>query len=267
MKKLTIITVNYNNASGLRKTMESVFAQTCKDFEYIVIDGASTDGSVDVIREFDSLNTQRSTLNAFTWVSEPDTGIYNAMNKGIGLAQGEYVLFMNSGDCFANDRVLEDIVCYLDGTGIVAGNAIEDMSSSKLLAPQLMLPRYILNKNICHQAEFIKRSLFQEIGLYNTSYKVLSDFEFNLKAACRGISYKFVDCLIAIIEPGGLSNRLDNVMDDESREIINGCLPLGVESDYRFWMNHKTYSHPAISWAIDKGWPLRILKVLYKICR
>src|ERR1035437_1992947 len=106
MLKLTIITINYNNASGLKKTMESVFNQTSKEFEYIVIDGASTDNSVKVIQQFNN-----STIHDFTWISEHDSGIYNAMNKGICKAKGEYIQFLNSGDClFANDvtmRMLE----------------------------------------------------------------------------------------------------------------------------------------------------------------
>ncbi len=98
--KLSIITINRNNAEGLRKTMESVFVQTCRDFEYIVIDGASTDESVDIIKEFAEKYTFPSGgggVGSFKWVSEPDTGIYNAMNKGIRMSRGEYSLMLNSG--------------------------------------------------------------------------------------------------------------------------------------------------------------------------
>ena len=99
--KYSIITVNFNNRDGLRKTIESVIHQTCRDYEYIVIDGGSTDGSVDVLKEYDK--------NIDYWVSEPDKGIYNAMNKGITQAHGEYLNFMNSGDCFYDKNVLENL--------------------------------------------------------------------------------------------------------------------------------------------------------------
>ena len=102
--KLSIITINFNDAKGLEKTIQSVINQTYKDFEYIVVDGASTDGSVDVIKKYSNKLTH--------WVSEPDTGIYNAMNKGTRMASGEYCLYLNSGDFLADNDVLEKAFNY-----------------------------------------------------------------------------------------------------------------------------------------------------------
>ena len=96
--KLSIITINRNNAEGLRKTMESVLSQTYRDMEYIVVDGASTDQSVNVIKECVNQLKNEDRRMKLDWMSEPDTGIYNAMNKGIKKATGEYLLFLNSGD-------------------------------------------------------------------------------------------------------------------------------------------------------------------------
>ena len=164
--KLSIITINRNNAAGLRKTMESVFSQTYRDFEYIVVDGASTDGSVDIIREYESVHSLNVQSFNFIWISEPDTGIYNAMNKGIEIASGlrfvnalnrsersgdknkeinrselvedknkgignkvteeGYVLMLNSGDYLVDEHVIERIIPELDGTDIIQGNVIED---------------------------------------------------------------------------------------------------------------------------------------------
>ena len=99
--KFSIITINYNNCEGLRRTIESVVNQTCHDFEYIIIDGGSTDGSVDVIKQYaDQIDY---------WVSEPDKGIYNAMNKGVAVAKGEYCLFLNSGDSLHNNSALAKV--------------------------------------------------------------------------------------------------------------------------------------------------------------
>ena len=123
MTTLTIITINYNNAPGLQKTMESVLAQTSKDFEYIVIDGASTDGSVEFLQSFKLSNFQ--TLNL---ISEPDSGIYNAMNKGIRMAKGEYLHFLNSGDWLVDAFVVENMLKELNGLinsgSIVTGKQI-----------------------------------------------------------------------------------------------------------------------------------------------
>ena len=112
--KLSVITVNYNNITGLKKTFESVFCQTNKEFEYIVIDGASVDGSVDEII------AHKADIEYY--VSEPDRGVYDAMNKGIKVATGDYCVFMNSGDCFYSDDVVEAALPLLDGTDIVYGN-------------------------------------------------------------------------------------------------------------------------------------------------
>lgn len=100
--KLSIITINYNNVNGLQKTLESVFRQTCKEFEYIVVDGASEDGSKELLEQF-----LAKADFPFRWISEPDNGIYAAMNKGIRMAQGEYLHFLNSGDWLTDEKVVE----------------------------------------------------------------------------------------------------------------------------------------------------------------
>ena len=112
---LSIITINYNNRDGLRKTIESVIAQSCKDFEFIIIDGASTDGGVDVLKEYDR--------HIDYWSSTPDNGVYNAMNKGVKIARGRYCIFMNSGDTFHDEDVIKNAIGQLqeDGADVVTG--------------------------------------------------------------------------------------------------------------------------------------------------
>ncbi len=124
MVKLSIITVNLNNSAGLRKTIESIVKQTFKDFEYIIIDGGSTDGSAEVIKEFADKITY--------WVSEPDKGIYNAMNKGILHAKGEYLLFLNSGDWLADDDLLSKVFCEPRTADIIYGH-MNFVSGDKIL--------------------------------------------------------------------------------------------------------------------------------------
>ena len=126
---LSIITINRNNAAGLEKTMRSVASQIGGDFEYVVIDGASTDGSVEVIHSCEATFGER-----MKWISEPDKGIYNAMNKGIGMATGDYLQFLNSGDTLVSDDVTKRMTEALKSKAypsLLYGNMLKDMPGGK----------------------------------------------------------------------------------------------------------------------------------------
>ena len=230
--KLSIITINYNNAIGLRKTMESVFAQTYRDFEYIVVDGASTDGSVDVIREYE----QKRLSFPFTWVSEKDSGIYNAMNKGIEIAsglrvvdpfnrselvedknkgvrvaKGEYVLMLNSGDYLVDEHVIERIIPELDGTDIVQGNTIREHNGKEYVARGYGKSNInyidVQQGHFLHQASFCRRDLFERYGYFDESYKIDGDTVFYIRCLGNGnATFRYVDQHIAYFEPGGASD-------------------------------------------------------------
>lgn len=178
MPLLSIITINYNNGAGLQKTVDSVVGQTHRDYEFIVIDGGSTDSSKDIIAKH---------LSQITYsVSEKDGGIYDAQNKGIAVAKGEYLLFLNSGDCFHNTNVVAAFSHFVNTTkvGIAYGNTqiIENGNKTNLQQPPQQLDKYYFFKyTLNHQACFIKKSLFDEFGLYSLQYKICSDFEFFLK--------------------------------------------------------------------------------------
>jgi glycosyltransferase involved in cell wall biosynthesis len=124
LTKLSIITINYNNADGLQKTIKSVISQTFKNFEYIIIDGHSSDKSIDVIKENE---------NYFAyWCSEKDRGIYDAQNKGIQKAKGDYLLFLNSGDCLENEKVLEKVFALTPKEDLLYGELIFDFGRTTL---------------------------------------------------------------------------------------------------------------------------------------
>ena len=200
--KLSIVTINRNNAEGLRKTIESVVAQTLDDFEYIVIDGASTDGSVDVIRQYEDRISY--------WVSEPDKGIYNAMNKGIARAKGEYLLFLNSGDYLVDKNVLVNVVAYELKDDIVYG----EQNCTFLTYLSATLP---------HQSTFIKRELFDQIGLYNEKNKIVSDWEWFAVALFRyNVSLIHIKEVIACYDLNGISN--DKEMENLHQKEKNDCL-------------------------------------------
>ncbi|MGN1176819.1 MAG: glycosyltransferase family 2 protein, partial [Roseburia sp.] len=153
MAKYTIITINYNNGKELRRTIESVINQTLTDFEYVVIDGGSTDDSVSIIKEYgDRIDF---------WISERDKGVYNAMNKGLSHAHGEYVNFMNSGDSFYSPTVLEEIDSEIGDADILFGNVCNSLSGRRyggIKADSEVTFLTLKKEIICHQGTFYRRT-------------------------------------------------------------------------------------------------------------
>lgn len=229
--KLTIITINKDNAVGLQKTMQSVFAQTWQEFEYIVIDGASTDSSVDIIKTL--LSRRALSTVEMHWVSEPDNGIYHAMNKGIRMAKGEYLLFLNSGDCLANDRVLEEVLLNEPDADIVSGNAIYESSefhkARKIISPKQIKASDLILSYLPHQATFIKRVLFDEIHFYDEDFKVVSDWAFFIEAILKyGKSYRHIQLFVSRCDAAGISSNPANIamMEQEFYVALKKILPL-----------------------------------------
>lgn len=210
--KLSIITINYNNAAGLKKTLDSVAFQTYTDFEHIIVDGASTDGSVDIIREYE--NTLASRLSPLAsrlkWLSEPDTGIYNAMNKGVRLAKGEYTLMLNSGDYLVDENVIGKVLPLLDGTDIIQGNTIEDINDKKFRNRGYGKSDIdffdVMKGFFLHQASFCRRDMFDKYGMFDESYRIIGDTKFFM--ICLGkenASFKYVDVDVANYDVHGIS--------------------------------------------------------------
>jgi len=205
--KLSIITINKNNAKGLKKTIESVVCQTFKNYEYIVIDGASTDESVDVINEHSKHLTY--------FVSEPDDGIYYAMNKGIKVANGEYCLFLNSGDYLVSNFTLERVFEYNFFEDVVYGDVIlENYIKEKSLRKRdstLSILNFFIGSNwtcIYHQSSFIKKSLFLKFGYYRTDLSIVSDQAFFMKVIFEGgATYRYIPIAIAVYNLIGISTK------------------------------------------------------------
>lgn len=212
MFKLSIITINRNNAEGLRRTMESVCLQTCQDFEYIVIDGASSDESVDVIKEFEPRLNQ-SQVN-FAWLSEPDTGIYNAMNKGIKMARGEYTLMLNSGDCLAENDVVARILPELHTYGVIQGGMYlyEKKPDSLDYGNGLTEMSFydVAEGDFLHQADFIRKDVYEQYGYYDESYRIAGDTAFFLKVlGFQNVTFRCVKIPVAFFEGGGIGSGND----------------------------------------------------------
>ena len=214
-QKISIITVNYNNLSGLCKTMESVLCQTYDDVEYIVIDGGSTDGSRELIE------THKKRL-AF-WCSESDGGIYNAMNKGIAKASGEYCLFLNAGDYLSNKNILNDIFCKELHADLLIGRQFhinehgKCSKSPKLHANEFNI-KFFLSSTLPHQATFIKRELINEIGGYDEEYRVSADWVFWVKAiVLHDCSIELLRQIVSYMEAGGISSNMDKCHADMAK--------------------------------------------------
>lgn len=232
--KLSIITINYNNAEGLRKTLASVAAQTFRDFEHIIVDGGSTDGSVEVIREYEqSLASRLSPLASnLKWLSEPDSGIYNAMNKGIAMAQGEYLQFLNSGDWLVDENSLTNVFAEAADMDIIYGDRINVYANGTTEGvnyfPDKMTALFLYQGMISHQASFIKHGLFEKYGLYREDLKYASDWEFFLKTfLLHNCSYQHVHQYVVYFDCAGISSITENneEMWNERRIVFAETLP------------------------------------------
>ena len=226
--KLSIITVNYNDAEGLERTINSVISQTFRDFEFIVVDGGSTDASADVIKEYEAF------INY--WVSEPDDGIYSAMNKGVNHAHGDYINFMNSGDVFFDETVLEKVFKLNHTEDIVVGDAVfyydGKLTDSR---PSRQISMYHLYSGaLPHQASFIKAYLLQKYP-YDESLKIVSDWKFFIQAiVIDNCSFKYIDCVIAKYDNHGISTTNQMLMRKEKEMVLSRLFPPRVLADYEY---------------------------------
>jgi glycosyltransferase involved in cell wall biosynthesis len=219
--KLSIITINYNNLKGLQKTMQSVFDQTWKEFEYIIIDGGSPDGSKELIEQ----NSEKITY----WISEPDNGIYHAMNKGTIKAKGEYCLYLNSGDSLSDKTILENTHNLLNNYDIIYGNQYI-IRNNELV--QEYIPENIffelLFTSIPHASTFIKKTCMENSGLYDEKYKIVSDWKFFLESFFRKhYTFYHIDYFLSSFDIEGISSdsKYSELQINERKEVMNEIIP------------------------------------------
>lgn len=233
---LTIITINWNNAAGLEKTMKSVLGQVCTDFEYVVVDGASDDGSVDIIETYAGKFGER-----LKWISEKDKGIYNAMNKGIGMASGEYVEFLNSGDCLAAPDVTEKMLNKLRDKGfpsILYGNMLKDMPDGRLTRDRSFAGSQITLLGMykgClnHSPAYIKKTLFTKYGGYDESLRICSDWKWYMEAIILGEEVpQYADIDVSVFDMTGISETNKELLNEERSKLLSEMIPAAVLSDY-----------------------------------
>lgn len=265
---LSIITINRNNAVGLEKTLASVAAQTFKEFEYIVIDGASTDGSAEVIK------THEDEFVHLKWVSEPDRGIYNAMNKGLKMASGNYIQILNSGDCLVADDVIERMTQALQEKGypnILYGNMVKCFPDGCRLVDKgfagqeiTMLGMYTGTLN--HDPAYIRHDLFEKYGYYDETLKIVSDWKWYLQAIIFGGEQpQYVNRDVTLFDMEGFSETNKDLAKAERKVVLEQMFPHAVLADYEqfsFPMDQfrRLRRHP---WALRIVWFLE--RCLFKL--
>lgn len=259
--RLSIITINRNNDVGLEKTIQSVASQTSKDFEYIIVDGASIDESVDVIKKYEP---QFSHLK---WVSESDKGIYNAMNKGIRMASGEYIQILNSADCLAANDVVEKMIFALEKAGnpnIFYGNMIKCFPDGRKIISESHIDEEITmlrmyRGTLNHDSAYIRRSLFEKYGYYDENLKIVSDWKWFLQAIILGGEKpKYTDIDITEFDMTGVSEKNESkpLIKEERKKVLEELIPDCYLHDYErysddIYMMRRIHRHP---WAYKLTW-------------
>ena len=209
--KVSIITISYNNLEGLKKTYDSIRRQTFADYEWIVIDGGSTDGTTEFLQE-------HSKELSF-WCSEPDKGVYNAQNKGTKYARGEYSIYMNSGDSFFSDDVLENIFKKDIDADVIYGNwmlVFEDRETRVGVAPKVADLAYFFDDNMCHQAMLIRTEAVKNRP-YDESFRIYADWEEWLALYMQGKLFHRIDMIVCNFMVGGISTG-DNASEKLKQE-------------------------------------------------
>jgi len=199
MPRLSIITINFNDLSGLKKTVESVLEQTFQDYEYIIIDGASTDGSREFIEE-------KQHQFAY-WISEEDSGIYSAFNKGIRKAKGDFLLFLNSGDRLTQASALNDFVHHEKFGGDIIYGDYKFKEGAKVYADELS-PIYLMRTSLPHQSTFFKKEVFEQMGNYDETYTMGGDRAFFIKCLLsQQFKFTHVNYFLTRFDLEGISNN------------------------------------------------------------
>ncbi len=190
--KVTVITVAFNACDALRKTMKSVDEQDYPNLEYIVVDGGSSDGTVSLLQSY--------TGKLDLWTSEPDKGIYDAMNKGVAMATGDYCIFMNAGDCFAGQSAVSSAVREFGNADVVYGDIMKNGILKKSLSPRNCHKMYY-----CHQAVFTRTSCLRDFP-FDISHRFSADFKQSKQLFLAGKTFRQTDIPIAIFDTTGISN-------------------------------------------------------------
>ncbi|QLL10182.1 glycosyltransferase family 2 protein [Mycobacterium vicinigordonae] len=208
----SIIVPTYNVASSLHATVESVARQTYSDYELLIVDGGSTDSTVEIAESFRARLAHRLVIQ-----SDPDKGVYDAMNRGVDKSTGAWVYFLGGDDTLYEDATLAKVAAFIDAhqtSNLVYGDVLMRSTSSRY-AGRFDLDRLLFEKNICHQSMFYRRELFAGIGPYNLRYPLWADWDFNIRCFSNpALDIQYMDIVVANFnDVSGLSNGRDREME------------------------------------------------------
>lgn len=212
---VSVITVCLNNISGIEKTIQSVLNQNYSKIEYIIIDGGSTDGTVEMIRKYHS--------KLKFWVSEKDSGISDAFNKGLGKTSGDYVVFLNSGDYYINENSIKNLVISSDGFDVIYGGIRYQRSYKPEVYPKSVLDAsYWVRGSIPHQSAMTSRNVFDRLGPFKLSLKYCMDYDLFYRAYQAGFKFLAIPLMITSVNCDGVSNSFWKEQLDEFKKIQQG---------------------------------------------
>lgn len=265
MIKLSIITINYNNRDGLQKTIDSVICQTWRDYEWIIIDGGSTDGSKELIEQYQD--------HFAYWCCEPDNGIYNAMNKGIAKASGDYLQFLNSGDALHNKDILEQVFKVDFDADVLYGdlNLVGQNGISRIIYPDHLTFPFFLTRSIGHPSSFIKTTLLKDC-YYREDYKMVSDWYKFMDLYLENRSFSHISLVIVDFDNTGISSTnptlemrerervMDELLGKKNNRWINDSVML-----QQFYEEAENYGYLQIRDA--GGWKMRVLYNFIKLLK
>ena len=217
---MSIITAVYNGAAHIEQTIRAIAEQTYPNIEHIVIDGGSTDGTVEILRRYDA------TLGY--WVSEPDAGLYDAMNKGIDLVTDPkaYILFANADDHLYSPEAVQRAIDASSGEDLVYGRMILTDGDVSGIAGRRVELGDLARQTLCHPATFVRRSVFDSVGKFDTSYRIAADYDHIVRCFTAPVSTRFVDVIVSTMRMGGVSDERFMLSCRERKAVIRRRFPL-----------------------------------------
>lgn len=223
--KISIITICYNERERIEKTIQSVFNQLYKNIEYIVIDGGSSDGTLEILDQYSE--------KIDVLISEKDDGIYHAMNKGGSYASGDYLLFLNGGDKLADNTVLRRVTSYDSKADIIHGYMETPEGKAIKRLGNIDINKYLQNSTLPHQATFIEKKIFDEVDGYDESFKIAGDYDFFVRAVYNtNVTVQYIPELISVFYLDGLANSNPDIRDAEKKK-VQGNIKSGIRTIFK----------------------------------
>lgn len=219
-QRVSVVTAVFNGAEHIEQTIKAVAGQTYPNIGHIVVDGGSTDGTVEILERY-------SDVLAY-WVSEPDGGVYHAMNKGIDLVTDpeSYILFANSDDHLYSAEAIQRVIDASSGEDLVYGRMVLTDGVYSGIAGKRVELDDLATETLCHPATFVRRKIFDSVGKFDTGYVIAADYDHMVRCFAAPVSTRFVDVIVSTMRMGGLSEEKFMLSCRERKQVIRRRFPL-----------------------------------------